>query len=186
MFLHSGNCGYTSISKHSQILEHNEQEYAGSLSPTADQDELRHTIGEREIQGTPISGPPSPNHSISANIQNNNISPIIYTIYGYRRSTVRNALFNVCAIALLGIPYLIVNWFPTFIYLRYVKCDLKDCDLIFGEYWRLVFLLPFMPLEWLTCGYGYGYMTMMPIRRPRRVNHFQLIWLFLQLVKSSC
>lgn len=61
-------------------------------------------------------------------------NPIIYTLYGYKCSTVRKCLYHMISVIFLGIPYLISNLSLSFyVWLKFSKCDLSICDIVLSE-----------------------------------------------------
>lgn len=62
------------------------------------------------------------------------LNSTVYKIYGYRYSTFRFILFHIVSIGLCGLPYLLINWFPAFINLKYCKSNLNTCDFVISKY----------------------------------------------------
>lgn len=60
------------------------------------------------------------------------MSAVVYTIYGFQLSRIRQYLFHFISILFLGIPYLVFRWFSFGRQLKYRKCDLGECDVVLG------------------------------------------------------
>lgn len=127
----SGRRNYTLLSKHSQILNHQNESYGiDKTSLKYDKESFRH-------ESTPSSNTSCDEQiSIDQSYQNelSTQNPVIYTIYGFQHSALRTYLFHILSILLLGIPYFIVKWFKTAFQLKYRQCDLGVCDVVFSKY----------------------------------------------------
>ncbi|KAB0799201.1 hypothetical protein PPYR_07081 [Photinus pyralis] len=53
-----------------------------------------------------------------------------YTIYGYRRNNGYTIISNIISFLLLGIPYLILHWYPYLQSFKYQKCPLLNAELV--------------------------------------------------------
>lgn len=119
--------GYTLITRHSQILNHfNEENDIDSVeSRLLNNNEDKSTISSVASEDDPIT--------IQQNAQTNTMSPVVYTIYGYQHSIFRKYLFHILSILFFGIPYLIFRWFSFGTQLKYRKCNLGECDVVLGK-----------------------------------------------------
>lgn len=61
------------------------------------------------------------------------MSAVVYNIYGFQSSRVRQYIFHFISILFFGIPYLIFRWFSFGTQLKYRACDLGECDVLLGR-----------------------------------------------------
>ncbi|XP_031641127.1 probable cation-transporting ATPase 13A3 [Contarinia nasturtii] len=107
--------GYTSITRQSQILNHQ-----------CDNIEI-----ENENVPEVCSGSATSSSASSREYLPNAPSPVAYNAYGYKSSTIRTLLYHMISILFLGIPYLISHSsLQFFVWLKLQSCDLDSCDLI--------------------------------------------------------
>lgn len=124
-----GRSGYTPITKHSQILDHK-----GPESDTTGYTSFDHGKDSSNWPHTHSASNEDITVSTSAtNNQTGNLISTIYTISGYRYSAIRSFLFHVISILLIGIPYLLISWFPSLINLKYLKSELRFSDFVLGK-----------------------------------------------------
>lgn len=114
---------YTLITKHSQTLNHlTEENDSIRTDPTIS------GYNENDKIALDASYEQIPNQQSSSDT----MSAVVYTIYGFQSSRIRQYLFHFVSILFLGIPYLIFRWFSFGTQLKYRKCDLGECDVILG------------------------------------------------------
>lgn len=117
-----GRHGYELIGKQWQILNHQSLQSDLSKSPDAqhDKDEI-----EKDTSST---------YALPSDEQPTDVlNTTVYKLYGYRYNTFRFVLFHIVSIGLCGLPYLLINWFPAFVNLKYCKSELKTCDFVIGK-----------------------------------------------------
>lgn len=118
-----GRSAYIPLRKHWQILNHQtEQNDNCKVSYRSSNDrESCSTSSSQSLYD-------KQNESITS-AQNS----VVYIIYGFKHSTIRKYLFHILSILLIGIPYLLIKWFKAALYIKYRKCDLSECDVVFGK-----------------------------------------------------
>lgn len=119
---------YTLITRHSQTLNHL-TEQNDSVSP----DSTISGLNENDKIVSDLyfaSNERIPTQQSSSDM--NALSAVIYNIYGFQISRIRQYLFHFISILFLGIPYLIFRWFSFGTQLKYRKCDLGESDVILG------------------------------------------------------
>lgn len=109
-----GRAGYTSITRHSQVLNHQSDDTEVSSVPEV------YTTSTASLACSKEYTPNAPN-------------PVKYTLYGYKHSNVRTYLYHSICIVFLGIPYLISHSsLRFFVWLKLKTCDLNECDCVLG------------------------------------------------------
>lgn len=113
-----GRSGYDELSDHWQFLNHQtfqNDSNGNDVEPKYGSSSSRININENVNRST------------------NSLNSTVYKVFGYKYSFRRSCFFNMFAFLLLGIPYLIINWFPGFVILKHKKCSLKFCDFVIGK-----------------------------------------------------
>lgn len=121
-----GRTGYEQLSDQWQFLDHQ------SLQSDANEADGPAATGSS-------SSPIFVNETASQTA--NALSTTVYKVFGYRHSPVRAFFFNLVSVALLGLPYLFINWFPGLVILKHRKCCLKFCDFVIGKHCLRTFSL---------------------------------------------
>lgn len=116
--------GYTLITKHSQTLNHLTTDQNDSIPP----DPTKLGYNKNDKIALDASNEQIPYQQSSSDTMN----AVVYNIYGFQSSRIRQYLFHFISILFLGVPYLIFRWFSFGIQLKYRKCDLGECDVILG------------------------------------------------------
>lgn len=116
----AGRHGYQPIGKNWQVLNHQ------SLQSDLVSD--KNAVEKDEIVASTASAGASDEQQADV------LNSTVYKIYGYRYSAFRFVLFHIVSIGLCGLPYLLINWFPAFVNLKYCKSDLKTCDFVISKY----------------------------------------------------
>lgn len=111
---------YTSLTRNKQVLNHQNDDTEIEIENVS---EVKSTIGSTNTNiCTKEYTPKAP-------------SPVEYTIYGYKNSTLRTYLYHIICIALFGIPYLISRLSLQFyVWFKLKTCDLDDCDCVLSEF----------------------------------------------------
>ena len=62
--------------------------------------------------------------------------------YGYKTSILKNVIFNIFAVSLLGIPYLILHWYCQYAaFVKYNRCSLEEAEVLLIKASNLIQLL---------------------------------------------
>lgn len=120
MFAGRVRAGYTSITRQSQILNHqNDDNEFENLS---------------NVCNNSANSSRQSSNTSSREFLPNAPSPVTYNAYGYKHSTIRTYFYHAISIIFLGIPYLISHSsLQFFVWLKLQQCDLADCEFVLGK-----------------------------------------------------
>lgn len=67
------------------------------------------------------------------NIEHSREDNVHINIFGLQRNRANTVIFNIFAVLLFGIPYLIESWYPSFKRVKYNIATLEECNFVLGN-----------------------------------------------------